>query len=82
MLQTVEAIIDSDGRVQLMEKVSITQPHRALVTILEEVKEESDVVDSIVGSAELLTDDLESGSKEISQMLKDSLLRSSESLSS
>jgi len=66
MRQTVEAIIDREGRVQLMEKVSITRTRRALVTILEEVEDESGVVlpthnasASIVGSLELLTDELE-----------------------
>jgi len=87
MRQTVEAIIDREGRVQLMEKVSITRTRRALVTILEEVEVESgvelptrDVSGSIVGSLELLTDDLETGDQEISQMFGDALLRSSENL--
>lgn len=87
MRQTVEALIDREGRVQLMEKVSITRTRRALVTILEEVEVESgveiptrDVSGSIVGSLELLTDDLETGDQEISQMFGDALLRSGENL--
>ncbi|MGH9901785.1 MAG: hypothetical protein ACRD68_08255 [Pyrinomonadaceae bacterium] len=88
MLQTVEAVIDREGRVRLLEKVSLAQTRHALVTILEEVRDESEtahspqnVSDSIVGSVELLTDDLEADSKEISRMLGDALLRSGENLS-
>lgn len=81
MLRTVEAVIDSKGNVHLMEKVSITETRRALVTILDEVKNESDAdSDSIVGSAELLTNELEADSKEISKMFNDSLLQTGESL--
>ncbi len=36
MIQTVEAIIDPDGRVLLLESVQIKEPRRALVTILED----------------------------------------------
>ena len=36
MIQTVEAVIDSMGRVKLLEPLAIPVPRRALVTILEE----------------------------------------------
>jgi hypothetical protein len=36
MIQTVEAIIDEEGKVQLLQSVRLTQARRALVTILEE----------------------------------------------
>lgn len=36
MIQTVEAVIDAAGRVQLLGQVHVTGPRRALVTILEE----------------------------------------------
>jgi hypothetical protein len=36
MIQTVEAIVDSAGRVQLLGEVQVTSPRRALVTVLEE----------------------------------------------
>ncbi len=88
MLQTIEAVIDREGRVHLLEKVSLAQTRRALVTIMEEVEDASDVAhasqnasDSIVGSVELLTDDLEDDGKEISRMLGDALLRSGENVS-
>jgi hypothetical protein len=36
MIRTVEAVVDEQGRVQLLEEVRITGARRALVTILEE----------------------------------------------
>ena len=36
MIQTVEAIIEADGRVRLLGDVTIDGPRRALVTVLEE----------------------------------------------
>jgi hypothetical protein len=36
MIQTIEAIIEPDGTVLLLESVQLTEPHRALVMILED----------------------------------------------
>ena len=36
MIQTVEAVIDEQGEVQLLEAVRLSVPRRALVTILDE----------------------------------------------
>jgi hypothetical protein len=36
MIQTIEAIIDEQGKVQLLQSVRLSQARRALVTILEE----------------------------------------------
>jgi hypothetical protein len=36
MIRTVEAVIDEDGNVKLLEQVRPTSSRRALVTILEE----------------------------------------------
>lgn len=36
MIRTVEATIDEQGTVLLQEAITLTGPHRALVTILEE----------------------------------------------
>lgn len=36
MIQTVEAVVDSAGRVRLLGKVQVGSPRRALVTVLEE----------------------------------------------
>ena len=37
MSQTVEAIVDKDGRVELLESIRLAETRRALVTILDEV---------------------------------------------
>jgi len=36
MIQTVEAVVDSAGRVRLLGKIHVDGPRRALVTVLEE----------------------------------------------
>lgn len=36
MIQTVEAVVDPDGRVRLLGEVHVAEPRRALVTVLEE----------------------------------------------
>ena len=36
MIQTVEAVVDAAGRVQLLGEVHIASPRRALVTVLDE----------------------------------------------
>ncbi len=37
MIQTVEAVVDVNGRVRLLGAVNVPGPRRALVTILEEL---------------------------------------------
>jgi hypothetical protein len=39
MLKTVEAVIETDGSVRLVEPVRVPRPRRALVTILDEESE-------------------------------------------
>lgn len=41
MLRTIEAIIEPDGRVRLLESVELSGTHRALVTLLEESADEA-----------------------------------------
>ncbi len=36
MIQTLEAVVDEHGKVQLLESIQLTVPRRALVTILDE----------------------------------------------
>jgi hypothetical protein len=36
MIQTLEAVIDPQGRVSLLRPARFTKPHRALVTVLDE----------------------------------------------
>ncbi len=71
MLQTVEAIIDVQGRVQLLETVKIGKPRKAVVTILDE-EEISSSKKSIVGTVEILSD-LEGASAEIAEMFNSSI---------
>lgn len=37
MIQTVEAVVDAAGRVQLLGEVHVASPRRALVTVLDEL---------------------------------------------
>ena len=41
MHRTVEAIVEADGRVRLLEPARVTGPSRALLTILDEPADES-----------------------------------------
>ncbi len=36
MIQTVEAVIDEQGKIRLLEAIQLSVPRRALVTILDE----------------------------------------------
>ena len=36
MIQTVEAVVDANGKVELLDEVHVASPRRALVTVLEE----------------------------------------------
>jgi len=41
MSRSIDAIVDADGRVRLMEKIRLNGPHRAVVTILEDTVAEN-----------------------------------------
>jgi hypothetical protein len=79
MLQTIEAVIDTKGRVSLLESVKLKKKHRALVTILDDVQSLHEEM-SIVGSMELIDEDLESASRQISEMFNQSIEKSAEDL--
>ncbi len=51
MIQTLEAVIDAAGRIQLLEDVPLPKGHRALVTVLDEA------ADPIAFEAALLSED-------------------------
>ncbi len=78
MIQTVEAVIDSQGRVSLKEKVAPGKVRRALLTILDD--EIAAKGESTVGSIEIIDDDLKSGSREISNLFNQSLDRTEANL--
>jgi hypothetical protein len=79
MLQTIEAVIDTQGRVHLLEEIKPGKKRKALVTILDEEETES-VEKSIVGSIQLLDEDLEGGSRLVARQLNQSLEKSAENL--
>ena len=66
MIQTVEAVIDKQGRISVKEKIKTGKVRRALLTILDDEIETKN--DSMVGSIEIIDDDLESGSREITEL--------------
>ena len=78
MPQVIDATIDSVGHVILREKVRLNGVHNARVTILDEVKSEETGEQewSLFGSVEIIDDDLESASREISDALNGSIERS------
>ncbi|MGI8668385.1 MAG: hypothetical protein ACR2J3_00890 [Aridibacter sp.] len=70
MIQTIEAVIDMQGRITLKEKIKTGKVRRALLTILDdEVVEKKE---SMVGSIEIIDEDLESGSREIADLFNKS----------
>lgn len=71
MMQTLEAVIDMQGRVSLKEKVTFGKVRRALLTILDDEIITSN--ESMVGSIEIVDDDLQSGSREIANLFNKSL---------
>ncbi|MGI8468641.1 MAG: hypothetical protein ACR2N3_09320 [Pyrinomonadaceae bacterium] len=78
MIQTIEAVIDKQGRVSLKEKVKLGKIRRALLTILDDEIMVNN--ESMVGSIEILDEDLESGSQEIADLFNQSLDRSGANL--
>ena len=73
MIQTIEAVIDMQGRISVKEKIKTDRVRRALLTILDdEIVEKNE---SMVGSVEIIDDDLESGSHEIANLFNKSLDR-------
>ena len=79
MMQTVEAVIDTRGRVSLLETIKLNKKHRALVTILDDEQIQTEEM-SIFGSMELLDEDLEGASRQISEMMNQAIEKSAEEL--
>ncbi len=78
MSKTIEAVIDIQGRVSLKEKLKPGKVRRALLTILDDEIVENE--ESMVGSVEIIDDDLESGSREIADLFTKSLEKTEEDL--
>lgn len=79
MSQTIDAIIDTQGQIRLFEKVKLDKKHRAKVIILDD-DEVSGSEFTTVGSMELVDEDLETASREISDSFNESLEKSAEEL--
>ena len=56
MIQTVEAVIDSKGRVLVLENVPLPKGHRALVTVLDETADVGAIEPALL-SEEALAED-------------------------
>ncbi len=78
MIQTIEAVIDMQGRVSLKEKIKPGKVRRALLTILDDENVEKN--ESMVGSVEIIDEDMESGSREIADLFNKSLDRTEANL--
>jgi len=53
MIRTVEAVVEADGRVRLLERVEVSGARRALLTILDEPAEESSIATALLSEAAL-----------------------------
>ena len=53
MLRTIEAMIEADGNVRLLEDVSLQGPRRALVTVLDEPADEAPNATALLSEAAL-----------------------------
>ena len=78
MIETFEAVIDKQGRVSIKEKIRPGKVRRALLTILDDEIIENQ--ESMVGSVEIVDEDLESGSREITELFNNSLEKTEENL--
>lgn len=56
MIQTVEAIIDEKGKVKVLQNVQLPRGHRALVTVLEEKRDDA-ISETALLSEESLSED-------------------------
>lgn len=80
MMQTVEAIIDEEGTIRLLESIKIKETRRVLVTLLPNKTADKTLAGSLANLGEILDEDLESAGNEISAKIRDALHRSSEEL--
>jgi hypothetical protein len=79
MMQTIEAVIDEKGRVHLLESVELKNVRRAFVTLLP-AQVENELSGSLQNLGEILNDDLESASGEITEKFKIALEKSAKEL--
>lgn len=77
MLESVEGIYQN-GHVELLETPKSTRRSRVVVTFLNDTETQPTTRTSIVGSGEILVDDLEEASREIGRMFADAIEKSGE----
>lgn len=81
MMQTVEAVIDKTGRIHLLENVEVKSVRRAFVTLLPDSPQNSlSAKGSLQNLGEILDDDLETASREITETFKKALEKSAKEL--
>ena len=82
MMQTVEAVIDENGKIHFLESVKLETAHRVLVTILpvSNKSDKSSAIGELAGLGEILDDDLEGASREIAAKFKNALNRPAQEL--
>lgn len=78
-MQTVEAVVDEKGRVHLLEPVELKSVRRAFVTLLPDAGK-TNSNESLQGLGEILDEDLEAASREISEKFRNALEKSAEDL--
>lgn len=67
MMQAIEGIYQ-DGHIRLLETPKEIRRSRVVVTFLDDEEKQTENQTSIVGTVDILDDDLEAGSLEIRQM--------------
>lgn len=80
MMQTIEAVIDENGKVHLLESIKLEAPHRVFITILPNSQNENNDSVDITNLGEILDDDFDSARKEISQSFFKSIEDSAQQL--
>ena len=76
-MQAIEGIYQN-GHIKLLEIPKEIRRSRVVVTFLDDEEKQLDTQTSIVGTVEILDDDLEAGSLEIRQMFLDAIKKSGE----
>ncbi len=56
MIQTVEAVLDPEGRLRMLERIRVDKPRRVLVTILDEEPSEDALSLTLVSETSLAKD--------------------------
>lgn len=72
-MQTIEAVIDENGKVHLLEDFNLKKVQRVLITILPNQKTEAENPVDITKLGEILDDDLEHSRREITQSFLNSI---------